>query len=144
MSDRLELSASLGFAVIRILFVPYWAPYTITGVSAEEDFTVSNTMPKRPAKDVCADQPEPKHRRRTSTSKQDKLANGSSEKSGPVKRPGASHKTKGAGRTLTRSVRQGGLLETLILGDQPEETVRRLWSDAEDVLLRQAIKRIGA
>ena len=77
-------------------------------------------------------------------SKQGKSIDGSSKKSGPAKRSGASHKTNGAGRTLTRSVRQGGLLETLILGDQPEETVRRLWSDAEDALLRQAIKRIGA
>ena len=101
-------------------------------------------MPKRPATDSGGQHPEPKHRRRASTSKQGKPADGSSEKSGAVKRAGASHKTKGAGRTLTRSARQGGLLETLILGDQPEETVRRLWSDAEDALLRQAIKRIGA
>eukprot|EP00937_MAST-01D_sp_MAST-1D-sp2_P006993 g6993.t1 len=47
-------------------------------------------------------------------------------------------------RTLTRSARQGGLLEQLILGDQPEQTVRRLWSSAEDALLRAAVKKIGA
>ena len=57
---------------------------------------------------------------------------------------GQTAKAKKTARTLTRSARQGGLLETLILGNQPETTVRRLWSDDEDALLRQAVKRIGA
>ena len=47
------------------------------------------------------------------------------------------------GRTLTRSSRQGGLMDQLVLGNAPEHTVRRLWSTTEDALLRSAIQKIG-
>ena len=47
------------------------------------------------------------------------------------------------GRTLTRSSRQGGLMDQLVLGNAPEHTVRRLWSATEDALLRSAIQKIG-
>jgi len=61
--------------------------------------------------------------------------------------PGPDPEIGGAGapkRTLTRSSRQGGLLETLIMGDELNSTVRRLWDAGEDKLLREAVARIGA
>ena len=85
---------------------------------------------KRPADTVSSavgTQPRVKQRKRGSRSR--------SEAVGTQGKPA---------RTLTRSARQGGLLETLILGDQPQSTVRRLWSSEEDVLLRQAVNRMGA